>query len=78
MVLTLENTTIDDDQSVLLVVQHIMVELLFKDNQVTGIRMGSVVKKSYVLHSSKDGDSRKSMASMAQDFVEFLEKENRF
>ncbi|EJL92381.1 hypothetical protein PMI16_01045 [Herbaspirillum sp. CF444] len=48
-----------------------------KFGKMIGVQPVSVVRKSYLLFSSKTGANPNTIASLAEDFIEFLDKEKR-
>jgi len=77
VVLMLDREVLDGDQRLLLTAQHIIQEPVSKDGKMIGVQPVSVVRKSYLLFSSKTGANPNTIASLAQDFIEFLDREKR-
>lgn len=76
-VITLENGTSDGDSSLFLQVQRINQELISKDGRLVGARPISVIKKSYLLRSSKRGDNAGTMSDLVSDFLHFIDTEKQ-
>lgn len=76
-IITIETETIDGDSRLLLQAQHINQDLLSKDGRVVGAHPVSVVKKSYLLRSSKRGDNPGTMSDLVDDFLHFINIENQ-
>lgn len=76
-IITIETEAIGEDSRILLQAQHINQDLISKDGRLIGTQPISIVKKSYLLRSSKYGDNPRTMSELADDFLHLIDNANQ-
>ncbi len=77
VILTLESQTLGDDYRLNLRAQWVDFRPLLEDGELRGVQVASKTEQVYVLRSSKNGDSPKTMSQLASDFAAVLKAEGR-
>jgi hypothetical protein len=77
IVLTMETVAVEGDERLNLRAQWIDQRPVVANNLLRGVSVTSKVERSYVLRSSKGGDSLKSMDGIASDFISAMKSEGK-